>query len=110
MSANLTDSAVGWQAEKQQMEREYQRLHRELSQAKRKAGVAHDQRIIAISQAAELRIRCKVAENSLKVLEQDAHRFRWLKKIGSEAAIAVLKKWETDAWDHVVDKARGHIR
>ena len=110
MNASSLENSAEWGVEKRQMERDYLRLHRELSAAKKKAGIAHDQRIVAISQAAELRIRCRVAENGLKVLEQDAHPFRWLKKIGSDAAVAVLKPWETDAWDHVVDRARGHIR
>ena len=93
-----------------QMQLEFNRLHREISNLKRKYGVAHDKLVVAEARSHDLKLRAKSAENCLRVLEQDAHRFRWLKKIGSEAAVAVLKPWETDAWDHVVDKARGHFR
>jgi hypothetical protein len=88
----------------------FRKLHREISNLKKKYGIAHDKLVIAEARSHDLKLRAKSAQNGLSVLEQDAHRFRWLKKVGSEAAVALLKPWETDVWDHVVDKARGHIR
>ena len=93
-----------------QMEKQWRIICRDLAEMKKKYAIAHDKLVLAEAKSHDNKLRAKGAENSLKVLEQDAHRFRWLKKIGSEAAIAVLKPWETDTWDHVVDKARGHIQ
>lgn len=104
------DGAANWEVEKRQMEREHLKLVREISTLKKKCHVAQEQKALADHRSAENTHKAKSARNCLKVLEQDAHRFRWLKKIGCEEAIGVLKRWETDYWDHIIDKARGHIR
>jgi hypothetical protein len=104
------EAAIDKATKGDEMQREFRRLHQEISELKKKAGVAHDLQRVAEKRAHDLKLRARVAEGSLSVLEQDAHRFRWLKKIGCDAAIAIVKRWETDQWDTVIDKARGHIR
>lgn len=96
--------------EERALQREYRRLHWEIADLKKAAGVAQDKQRAAEADSHRNKLRAKCAEKSLSVLEQDAHRMRWLKEIGSEAALALLKRWETDQWDVVIDKARGAIR
>ena len=95
-------------ADEKTMQEEFHKLHWEISRLKKKAGIAHDQRTVAIAQAAELRTRCKIAERGLQALEEDAKRYRFLKRLGCEPALEIIKCWETDVWDEKIDKARGH--
>jgi hypothetical protein len=107
VGSNPTPSAITITAE---MQRQFRNLHWEISELKKKAGVALDLQRKAEKQSHDNKLRARTAENSLKVLEQDAHRFRWLKTLTCEEAVDLLKRWETDQWDHILDKARGHIR
>lgn len=88
------------------MQRQWSKMARELSTLKKKYNIAHEERIVAIAKAAELKHRAKTAEGNLKRLEVEARRYLFLKSIGSEAALAMLKPWETDGWDLVIDKNR----
>lgn len=92
------------------MQRQFRTLHWEISDLKKKANIALEKQREAEKSSHDNKLRARCAEKSLAVLEQDAHRFRFLKKIGCEAAMGLLKRWETDIWDDKIDKARGAIR
>lgn len=99
-----------WPAEKILMEKQFKRMARDLNTARSRALHAHDKMIADQTRAHDLKLRARAAENSVSALQQDAMRYRWLKKNGCEYTLGLLRRWETDIWDDKIDKARGAIR
>lgn len=93
-----------WEAEKLRMQIEWRKLMRQVSSLSKKQSIARDRLLIADARAHDLKLRAKSAEKSLSVLEPDAHRYRYLKKIGSEKALAILESYLPDIWDEIIDR------
>lgn len=86
------------------LQRQWHNMACELAEAKKKAAIALDLKRQAEIRAHDLKLRCKSAEGSLKELGPDAHRYRWMKKNGCEYTLGLLRRWEVDMWDEMIDK------